>query len=510
MPGKTLAVSLDFNFSSPGEVNPCDKALKCVGDTYFANSANPVPLWDAATGELARFSSVFSFLITPDRDYKNPDGSFNTGGGMAFFLARYSDDDGGVLNNTGGGGGNLGLFNDSSHFNATGDDRVVAVEFDTLPNTWDTSPQHVGIDVNSISSVASTYTGMDYGNKNLTANLRMTATVRYDNKTKLLAVDLEIDGTAYYVNSTVDLKSVLPGTRYWFLFLLFLSVQWWVSSYGYGHGEGAEEMQTQPPTVSQTSNVPEGSLDKHIYDHPERQRLLTWAERYKIIVGLESALRYLHREWEQCVVHGDIKPSNIMLNSSYNTKLGDFGLARLGDHGTGPQTTLDFSKTGDPCGGDLVCSGDVAFRNTTMIELTKPSSYSRGVVWYATAVPLWNAVTGEVASFTTTFSFEIMQIRDSSCGGDGMAFFLACYTRDSVLRGTYGAGLLSLFPLRNSGSAIDVTPVTGDSRVVAVEFDTVQNEWDGSSQHVGIDVNSIKSRCVYGAVNPQQVPTAVS
>jgi serine/threonine protein kinase len=61
--------------------------------------------------------------------------------------------------------------------------------------------------------------------------------------------------------------------------------------------------------------------------------------RYKIIVGLGSALRYLHREWEQFVVHGDIKPSNIMLDSAYNTKLGDFGLARLGDHGTGPQTT---------------------------------------------------------------------------------------------------------------------------------------------------------------------------
>jgi serine/threonine protein kinase len=54
---------------------------------------------------------------------------------------------------------------------------------------------------------------------------------------------------------------------------------------------------------------------------------------------LGSALRYLHLDWEQCVVHGDIKPSNIMLDSSYNTKLGDFGLARLVDHGIGPQTT---------------------------------------------------------------------------------------------------------------------------------------------------------------------------
>jgi hypothetical protein len=150
-----------------------------------------------------------------------------------------------------------------------------------------------------------------------------------------------------------------------------------------------------------------------------------------------------------------------------------------------------------------VCSGDVAFRNTTIIELTNPISYSRGVVWYATAVPLWNAVTGEVASFTTTFSFEIMQIRDSPCGGDGMAFFLACYTRDSVLRGTYGAGLLSLFPLRNNGSAIDLTPVTGDNRVVAVEFDTVKNDWDDSSQHVGIDVNSIKSVSYTNTSSPE-------
>ena len=38
-------------------------------------------------------------------------------------------------------------------------------------------------------------------------------------------------------------------------------------------------------------------------------------------------------------MHGDIKPRNIMLDSSYNTKLRHFGLACLIDHGTGPQTT---------------------------------------------------------------------------------------------------------------------------------------------------------------------------
>ncbi|VVA16653.1 PREDICTED: L-type lectin-domain [Prunus dulcis] len=82
--------------------------------------------------------------------------------------------------------------------------------------------------------------------------------------------------------------------------------------------------------------TPNGSLDAHLF---KEQRFLTWDARYKIALGLASGLLYLHEGWEQCVLHRDIKSSNVILDSNFNAKLGDFGLARLVDHGQEPETT---------------------------------------------------------------------------------------------------------------------------------------------------------------------------
>ncbi|MCL7030950.1 hypothetical protein MKW94_026461 [Papaver nudicaule] len=83
--------------------------------------------------------------------------------------------------------------------------------------------------------------------------------------------------------------------------------------------------------------MPNRSLDKHLF---QGENGLTWDVRYKIALGLASALLYLHEAWEECVLHRDIKSSNVMLDSNFNAKLGDFGLARLVDHDRGSKTTV--------------------------------------------------------------------------------------------------------------------------------------------------------------------------
>jgi serine/threonine protein kinase len=85
--------------------------------------------------------------------------------------------------------------------------------------------------------------------------------------------------------------------------------------------------------------MPNGSLDKYLHNGKEDNSLLSWTQRFRIIKGIASGLLYLHEEWEKVVVHRDIKASNVLLDDEMNGRLGDFGLARLYDHGVDPQTT---------------------------------------------------------------------------------------------------------------------------------------------------------------------------
>uniref|UniRef100_A0A2N9GV11 non-specific serine/threonine protein kinase n=1 Tax=Fagus sylvatica TaxID=28930 RepID=A0A2N9GV11_FAGSY len=83
--------------------------------------------------------------------------------------------------------------------------------------------------------------------------------------------------------------------------------------------------------------MPNGSLNRWIFDKPTK--LLGWKHRRRVLADVAEGLNYLHNGWDQVVIHRDIKSSNILLDSDMRGRLGDFGLAKLYQHGEVPNTT---------------------------------------------------------------------------------------------------------------------------------------------------------------------------
>ncbi|XP_028082719.1 inactive protein kinase SELMODRAFT_444075-like isoform X1 [Camellia sinensis] len=71
-----------------------------------------------------------------------------------------------------------------------------------------------------------------------------------------------------------------------------------------------------------------GSLDFHL--NGNERTLIDLHSRQKIAIGAARGLRYLHEDCRVgCIVHRDLRPSNILLTHDYEPLVADFGVARL-------------------------------------------------------------------------------------------------------------------------------------------------------------------------------------
>ncbi|KAM3747650.1 hypothetical protein ACB098_05G050700 [Castanea mollissima] len=73
--------------------------------------------------------------------------------------------------------------------------------------------------------------------------------------------------------------------------------------------------------------VPNGNLEYHL--HGLKRPTMNWPTRIKIAIGTAKGLAYLHEDCQPKIIHRDIKAANILLDSNFDAKVSDFGLAKF-------------------------------------------------------------------------------------------------------------------------------------------------------------------------------------
>ncbi|XP_065023507.1 L-type lectin-domain containing receptor kinase SIT2-like [Musa acuminata AAA Group] len=294
--------------------------------------------------------------------------------------------------------------------------------------------------------------------------------------------------------------------------------------------------------------MPNGSLDKFLYG--QDKPTLDWATRFRIIKGVASGLLYLHEDWEQVVIHRDIKASNVLLDHELNGRLGDFGLARLYDHGTDPHTTRivgtmgylapELVRTGKAttitdvfafgvfllevaCGRrpvDSVASGEELilldwvvenWRQGSILATRDPRLGQEYVVEEMELVlklgflcthplpagrPSMRQVVeyleGEAALSElspTYLSFSVLAMLNN----EGFDDYIMSYPSSGDLSGALGSQFLGVFNQSNNGNSSD--------HILGIELDTIYDPefQDIDDNHVGIDINSLTSNSSHTA-----------
>ncbi|KAL0463540.1 UNVERIFIED_CONTAM: Receptor protein kinase-like protein ZAR1 [Sesamum latifolium] len=91
--------------------------------------------------------------------------------------------------------------------------------------------------------------------------------------------------------------------------------------------------------------IPNGNLATAIHGKPGLVAFtpLSWSVRLQIMKGVAKGLVYLHEYSPKKYVHGDLKPSNILLGHNMEPKISDFGLGRLANI-AGGSPTLQSSR----------------------------------------------------------------------------------------------------------------------------------------------------------------------
>ncbi|KAK8593283.1 hypothetical protein V6N13_043118 [Hibiscus sabdariffa] len=204
--------------------------------------------------------------------------------------------------------------------------------------------------------------------------------------------------------------------------------------------------------------MPKGSLENHLFRRNSYFQPLSWNLRMKVALGAARGLAFLHSD-EAKVIYRDFKTSNILLDSNYNAKLSDFGLAKDGPTGdkshvsTRVMGTYGYAAPEYMATGHLTARSDVYSFGVVLLEMltgkraldkNRPSREQNLVDW---------------AKPYLTSKRKILQVMDSRIEGQYTlnaalkAAYLAlhCLSIEPKLRPNMNAVVRALEQLQDSG-----------------------------------------------------------